>query len=268
MDADLAPLIDAGLRRHPGMKRQPPLVDILHEDEAIVALNKPPGITSVPGKIERAGTYYHALKEYFEQREGEHFTPRIIHRLDKQTSGLMIIGKHTEAERQVAMQFEEHTVRKEYLVVAGGIVPDDEGEIDLPIGPSHKHGAGMEVDPVHGKEAQTAYRVLARFRGFSLLLAVPRTGRTHQIRVHLAAVGHPVAADGVYGSGEGVRLSEFKQGYRPSKRREERPLINRQALHCFRIALVSPVTNQPLTLEAPLPRDMALLLKQLDKFGR
>jgi len=268
MDAELETLIEAGLRRRSGKKEPPPIVDIIHEDEAIVALNKPAGITSVPGKIEQTGTYYHALKEYFEQREGEHFTPRIIHRLDKQTSGLMIIGKHTEAERQVAMQFEHHTVRKEYLAVAGGVVHNNEGEINLPIAPSRKHRVGMEVDPTHGKEAQTTYTVLERFRMFSLLLAVPRTGRTHQVRVHLAAIGHPVAADGVYGSGEPVRLSEFKPGYKPSKRREERPLLSRQALHCFRITLVSPVTSQPLTLEAPLARDIAVLLKQLDKYGR
>ncbi|MEW6360386.1 MAG: RluA family pseudouridine synthase [Planctomycetota bacterium] len=268
MDADLSPLIAAGLRRQPGSKRWQPLVDIIHEDTAIVALNKPAGITSVPGKIERTGTYYHALKEYFEGREGEHFTPRIIHRLDKQTSGLMIIGKHTEAERQVAKQFEDHSVRKEYLTIVGGSVMQDEGQIDLPIAAGGEHGGGMEVDPAHGKEAQTTYKVLDRFRGFSLLLAIPRTGRTHQIRLHLAAIGHPVAADGVYGSGDAVRLSEFKKGYRASNRREERPLIARQALHCFRITLVSPETDQPLTLEAPLARDMAVLLRQLDKYGR
>jgi len=260
-------LIEAGMSRK-RRKRQEPLIDIIHEDSSIVALNKPPGITSVPGAVEKDGTFYNAVKKHFEHREGEHFTPRMIHRLDKQTSGLMIVGKDTDAERAVAIQFERHQVRKEYLAVVGGEPFEDAGEIDQRIAPGRSNQSGMVIDETHGKEALTRYEVLDRFRGFALLLAKPKTGRTHQIRIHLASIGHPVVVDGIYGSGDPLCLSEFKKDYRPKRNGEERPLIARQALHCYRIGFTSPETSRPLTLEAPLPRDFAVLLKQLNKYGR
>lgn len=268
METVLERLLAEGLKGRGPSRKEAPLIDILYEDGAIVALNKPAGITSVPGSVETQGTYYHELKDYFERRPGEHFTPRILHRLDKQTSGLMVIGKHEEAERSVSLQFERHEVVKEYLAVVGGEVADEKGEINLRIAPDRRDHGRMIADDVTGKEALTRYEVLDRFRGFSLLCVQPQTGRTHQIRVHLAAIGHPVLVDGVYGSGEPVRLSEFKRGYKARQRREERPLLNRHALHSRRITLASPDTGSQVTVEAPLPRDLALLLRQLDKFGR
>ena len=126
----------------------------------------------------------------------------------------------------------------------------------------------MVVDSAHGKDAVTLYQVIDRFRGFSLLRIAPKTGRTHQIRVHLAAIGHPLVSDAIYGSGKPLCLSEFKKNYAHRRNRPERPLISRQALHSYRITFTSPATGQPLTVEATLPHDFALLLRQLDNYGR
>jgi len=245
-----------------------PLFKILYEDEACVCIDKPAGVTSVPGKIEWTGTLLDMLRDFFLNRPENPFRPKIAHRLDKETSGVMVVAKSRQFERQIVQQFVDRTVEKEYLAVVGGEMLQDEGEINLKIRPAKKDRSRMEASEFHGREALTRYKVLERFRGFTLLSVKPDTGRTHQIRVHLAAIGHPVAADSVYGDGRPVYLSDFKRDYKFKRNEPEKPLIARQALHSYRITFVTPASGERITVEAPLPKDFALLLKQLRKFGK
>jgi len=255
------------LHMTPKNRAKAQLIEIIYEDDACVCLNKPAGITSIPGKIEWQGTFVQLLREHFAQRE-DAFSPRIVHRLDKETSGAILVAKTREAERFLADQFMKREVQKEYLAVVGGEILRDEGVIDLKIRPLSKNKGRMQARPDVGREAVTRFKVLERFRGFTLLSLKPETGRTHQIRVHLAAIGHPVVVDRLYGSDRPVMLSEFKRDYKHKRGQAEKPLIARQALHSYRITFVTPATMQKVTVEAELPKDFALLLKQLRKFGK
>lgn len=237
--------------------------EIIYEDASLLVINKPPGI-SVLADRESGESLLSRLRETFAGR-GE--TVFVVHRLDKDTSGVIVFGKTEEASRGLSMQFEHRHVEKTYLALVCGAVHPLEGTINLPIGPHPRDRTRMVVPHTGGKRSVTRYRVVESFRGFSLVELRPKTGRTHQIRVHLAAIGFPLAVDPVYGSGEGLLLSSFKKDYRPGKR-EEKPLIDRLSLHAQRLAFDHPETNTRLQFESPLPRDFEIALKGLRKHGR
>jgi RluA family pseudouridine synthase len=236
--------------------------EILYEDVALLVINKPAGI-SVLADRESGESLLLLLRETFAER-GE--TVFVVHRLDKETSGVIVFGKTEEASRGLSMQFEHRRVEKTYLALVCGAVHPLEGTIDLPIGPHPRDRTRMVVPHSGGKRSVTRYRVVETFRGFSLVELQPKTGRTHQIRVHLSAIGFPLAVDRVYGSGEGLLLSSFKKDYRPGKR-EEKPLIARLSLHARRLAFDHPETGTRMEFEAPLPRDFEIALKVLLKHG-
>ena len=167
---------------------------------------------------------------------------RAVHRLDKNTTGALVVAKHLEAERALRGAFEEDRVHKTYLALVEGEHPlgdGEEEEIDLALGPDEKRSGRMVVDPA-GKPARTRIAVEQRFRGFTWLVCRPLTGRTHQIRVHLSATGFPLAVDPVYGRRNELLLSNVKAGYRAKRGRPERPLISRLTLHAAAIELPSP----------------------------
>ena len=190
-----------------------------------------------------------------------------VHRLDKQTSGVMIVARDRESQRQLTQQFFDREIRKSYLALVTGSPIDDAGTVDLPITGEWGHGQRMCVSRRKGKQAITHYRLFERFRGLSLLICKPETGRTHQIRVHLAALGCPLAVDSLYGSSRGVYLSDYKQGYRPSRDRKERPLIDRLTLHAHTIELNHPETGETMAWTAELPKDFRATLQQLSKYA-
>lgn len=159
-------------------------------------------------------------------------------------------------------QFADRSVAKVYLALVTGYVEAD-GEIDIPLAPDRR---GQRVIPARigrAKEAITQYRIVQRLAGNTLLECRPLTGRLHQIRAHLAAIGHPLTVDPLYGGGQFVLLSRFKAGYRPSKRRDERPLIGRLTLHAARLTFTHPATSARVTVEAPLPKDLRATINQL-----
>lgn len=240
----------------------PPLPPVVFEDDAIVAFNKPSGLLVAPDRWDKSLS--NLMGMVHEQRDPGWFN---AHRLDKDTSGLVLCAKTKPALDHLCRQFEQHRVRKEYLALARGVPKDDRGLISAPIVDDPQR-PGRMMTAKRGKPAETAYEAVERFRGLTLFSLAPRTGRTHQLRVHLVSIGCPIVGDPFYGDGRGFCLSEIKKGYKHKGRGQaERPLISRLALHACRLAIEHPSTGLPLVIEAPLPKDMEIALKYLRKFG-
>lgn len=236
---------------------RPPALHLLHVDDWVVVVDKPAGLLSVPGRgaYEDVPARLRALPEFAADEP-----LRIVHRLDRDASGVLLFARGIEAQRRLVAQFMSRTVEKIYGALVTGYVTQ-EGEIDVPLGFDKR--ANKVVADRRGKPSQTHYRVLERVAGNTWLECRPITGRRHQIRVHLAAIGHPLAVDPDYGGGQALWLSHHKRGYRPNRRDEERPLIDRLTLHACRLSLRHPATDDPVSYEAPLPKDLRVTLKQL-----
>jgi 23S rRNA pseudouridine1911/1915/1917 synthase len=230
-------------------------INIVFEDEAILVLDKPAGLVVHPGSGNWHGTLMNALLHHDAQLAQ---VPRagIVHRLDKETSGLMVVAKTVEAQTSLVRQLQARSVKRHYLALALGMVKTD-GCVDAPIGRHPSQRIKMAVVPVErqGKEARTHYSIQERLPGATLLECRLETGRTHQIRVHMASIGHPLVGDSVYGM----------------TRRGSVPLyddFNRQALHAWRLALNHPDTQAECVWEAALPDDFSALLNAARKLEK
>ncbi len=233
--------------------------EILLEDGDYVVINKPAGLLTLPDRFDPGiPNLYHILKALY----GNIF---VVHRIDKQTSGVIAFAKNADAHKALNDQFEAHRVHKKYLALVQGRVPDNEGRIDLPIGENAARAGSMRIDTSQGKPSLTTYRVIERFLSYTLVEAVPLSGRTHQIRIHFKGIGHPLAVDEVYGSGEGIKLSSLKKGYKNKPGREEKPIMSRLTLHALSLTFRNFRSLDHVTVEAPLPKDFESLLKQLRK---
>ncbi len=222
-------------------------LDVIYEDNDLAALNKPPGMTAHPTASVRSGTVVNALlakmtlaKEKSFDPEADDYRPGIVHRLDKDTSGVMVVAKTLEAHRELSAAFKKRLTEKEYIAIAVGKL-DDDLYMDGPVGRHPQHGRKMIVGGGNPRSASTYFRVLARAPQSSgmqylLIRAKPHTGRTHQIRVHLAHLGAPILGDKLYG-----RASS---------------LIPRQALHALRLTLPHPRDHEAITFTAQVPADM------------
>jgi RluA family pseudouridine synthase len=239
------------------MRRDEPF-RLIHEDAHIIAVNKAAGITVGADRWDESKE---RLDKLLEKKTGLRvFT---IHRIDRDTSGLVVFAKDRETHRVLSAAFESRLVQKRYIVVVHGRAAPGEQICDLPLVPDGDKQHRTIIDKYRGKRSLTRFRRLVTAGNYSVVEALPETGRTHQIRVHLASLGHPVVCDPLYGraSPKGVLLSSFKKGWRGDPLTEQ-SLLNRLGLHAA--SLVLPDYN---TLEAPLPRDMAALLKQMEKYG-
>lgn len=239
-------------------------LDLLHDDEAFTLVNKPAGMVTHPAKGHWAGTLVNALQHHFDTLStvaGAN-RPGIVHRLDRDTTGLLIVAKDDAAHRKLAAQFEQRTIRKEYLALVYGAPSLDSDYIEKPIGvhPTSRERMAIRRLEDGGKTALTFFQVLERFRGFALVRCLPKTGRTHQIRVHLAHIGHPIVADKAYSGRDRLTLAELL-GTVPSE--SDPALIERQALHAHRLTLNHPLSGQPMEFQAPLPDDMTRTLEAL-----
>jgi RluA family pseudouridine synthase len=188
-----------------------------------------------------------------------------VHRLDEGTSGVLVIARSRDDQRHLCRQFARRQVEKVYYALVVGQPAEDTGQIALPIGRKPRTPGKMRIDTREGRKALTEWRVLQRYSGMSLLECRPRTGRTHQVRLHLNAAGFPLVVDPLYGGRGGLMLSSFKSDYRASKRHPEKPLISRLTLHAAAIELAHPATGAAMRFDAPLPKDFRAALNQLQK---
>lgn len=237
-------------------------IDILLDDPAFLAVNKPAGVPTIPGR--QGGASVRDLLA----RGGPGGELRIVHRLDKQTSGALLLARTAEAQRALSEQFQRREVEKTYLALVRGAPDRDAGLINAPLARDPKSPTRMVVQPKKGKPSRTRWEVLERFGGIALIRCRPLTGRQHQIRVHLAHASMPLLVDPVYGRSEGFFLSEVKARYKRGKFQEERPLIARLTLHAESLAFAHPATGAPIRVEAPLPKDLRATLNQLRKIAR
>lgn len=246
-----------------------PGFSVLYEDAALIVAAKPAGVGVTPDRGDNRARFVGACLKHFEdtvKSPNKCPRPRIVHRLDKGTTGAVLIAKSREALKDLTEQFQSNSVTKTYHALAQGVPVKDEALIDLPIGVENR-GGKIRVGGKETRPASTALKVLERFRGHSLLELVPKTGRQHQIRVHLEAVGHPLTVDPLYGGTEVLKLSDFKRAYVPNRRGEERPLLERLSLHAARIEFRSPATQEAVIVEAPYPKDLRVTLKQLRRWA-
>lgn len=231
---------------------------IVFEDNDLIALNKPSGLLSIP---DREGKEI-SLKKLLIEKYGNIFT---VHRLDRDTSGLIVFAKNETAHRYLSLQFEDRQTEKIYFGLVLGSPTNTVGVIDAPIA-EHPVKKGTMVVHRNGKESLTDFEVLEDFKIYSWLQFRIHTGRTHQIRVHAKHIGHPIACDELYGDDKSILLSSLKHKFKLSKNElEERPLLNRLALHAVSLSFTG-LNGENIKLEAPLPKDLRALLQQLRKW--
>jgi 23S rRNA pseudouridine1911/1915/1917 synthase len=250
-------------------------LDVLYEDDALVVVNKPPGMVVHPAKGHWAGTLASALVHRFGELSGVGGAtrPGIVHRLDRDTSGAIVVAKTDAAHKALAAQFHDREVAKEYLAIVAGCPDHDADRVAAPIGPHPSQREKMAMSEHHpeSRPAETFFEVLERFPGFALVRATPKTGRTHQIRLHLLHLRTPVLCDKLYGGRSRITAGELRL---ITRRRcaeglpDDAVLLSRQALHARRIALTHPVDGRSLEFAAPLPADMERMLTALRQAAR
>jgi RluA family pseudouridine synthase len=245
-----------------GKRSVPP--DVLFESASSLVLSKPAGIPVIPG---RSPEDAYSLREWTEQRyPGSRIY--VVHRIDKPVSGVVLFARNPEAHRAYCMAFEHGTVDKRYLALVEGTGCQNEGEIAIPLTESVRpHYVIPAPSTRKGRIHRTTYRVLERFRSFTLLELALLTGFRHQIRVHLEAIGYPLAVDPVYGTRSSLKLSDIKGSkHYKGKQVPESPIIDRVSLHALSIEFDEYQTGEIRRIEAPLPRDLAYLLKALRRY--
>lgn len=236
-------------------KPEPIPIDILYQDDDIIVVNKQPGIVVYPAPGHYSGTLINALLYHCPRLEGvgQELRPGIVHRLDKDTSGTMVIAKNSAAHHSLAEQFKSRKVKKKYLALVYGRIESDSGTVSLPIGRHPVHRKKMSTHSRKSRTAETTWRVRKRFDLATLVELSLKTGRTHQIRVHCAAIKHPVVGDPVYGgrkAGKNAAYDLFRS-------------VSRQMLHAWRLEFTHPANQKTLSFEAPIPRDIGDILEKL-----
>jgi 23S rRNA pseudouridine1911/1915/1917 synthase len=237
-----------------GLLPEPIWLDILYEDAYLLVVNKAAGMVVHPGPGNASGTLVNALLAHCTQLSGIGGIerPGIVHRLDKDTSGAMVVAKDDATHRSLARLFADRQVKKQYVAIVQGMMHDASGVIDAPIGRHPVHRQQMSTQTRMGRQAITAFRVLERFGLYSLVELRPRTGRTHQIRVHMAAIGHPLLGDPTYGHSPRVQPR--------SPLSQQLAWFRRQALHAWELGFVHPASGAWLDCRAPLPADLEQVL--------
>jgi 23S rRNA pseudouridine955/2504/2580 synthase/23S rRNA pseudouridine1911/1915/1917 synthase len=256
------------------MPRQKLDLHIIDEDDDLLVIDKPAGLLVIPDRwdaskptvVKLARAYLSAQTTANGVTSAENPRIWVVHRLDRDTSGILILAKSDRAHAALSRQFERGTVLKTYLALVNGQDIRAEGSIRLPIGPHPQRPGMMAIQRHGGKSAITRYRAIERFRGYALLEVRPQTGRSHQIRVHVQAIDHPLAIDPLYGSSEPLLLSALKPSYRPKVGAAEHPLMARLTLHAQALELIHPTRGEKCTWVAPLPKDFAAVLRNLRRY--
>lgn len=233
-------------QRASGIKPQSLPLDVVYEDQDLLIINKAAGMVVHPAPGHNDDTLVNALLARYPDIHWDTADrrPGIIHRLDKDTSGLIIVARNIATQAALVEQMKRHEIVKRYLALVEGVVALDQGSIDAPIGRDPRHRQQMTITAVSSREARTHFRVLERFARHTLILLELETGRTHQIRVHLKAIGHPIVGDAVYGSANTIRGLSLK----------------RQFLHAYQLKFTHPITGASIDVEVPLPDDLQAVL--------
>ncbi len=243
-------------------------LDVLYQDDFVVAINKPPEMVVHPARGNWSGTLAGALQYHFGTKlseAGGPTRPGIVHRLDRDTSGVILIALGDIAHHKLSKQFADRTIEKEYFAITAGCPNRDRDVIDCPIGP-HPHvreKMAIRRDDPESRPAVTFYEVVERFNGFGAMRLTPKTGRTHQIRVHLHHVGCPVLCDKQYGG-----RSEITRGEIVGDASDGAVILKRQALHARRVKFFHPEDERPMEIEAPIPDDMNAVLEALRQYRK
>jgi 23S rRNA pseudouridine1911/1915/1917 synthase len=237
-------------------------IDKLYEDDDLVIINKPSGLLIIP---DRFNAELPSLNKILEAKTGQKIW--VVHRLDRDTSGVICFAKNEEAHRYLSILFQERDVNKYYAGLVTGIVVPAQGRIESPID-THPAQNGKMIVSKKGKIAVTDYKVAGQWPLYALMQFQIHTGRTHQVRVHMQSIGHPIACDPLYGDGQPFLLSNIKRKYRMSEKDEvEKPLLSRLALHAYRLEFIKQ-DGMPVSVEAPLPKDIAACVNQLNKWAK
>lgn len=236
--------------------------DIIAEDDHLLVVNKAPGTLTVPDRFDpHKVNLLTALRAQYEEIY-------VVHRLDRETSGILAFAKTRDAHRDLNLQFESREADKFYLALTRGTPHPREDVIDRPIGPDPRGGGRMRVDFHGGKESGTAYETVEVYREHALVRLQLFTGRTHQVRVHMASIGHPLAVDPLYGGEEALFLSTVKRKkFNLKSGTTERPLLQRVSLHAYQLALTHPATGERVDFSAEPPKDFRSTVRQLQKWA-
>jgi RluA family pseudouridine synthase len=235
--------------------------EILYQNEDLIVINKPAGVLTLPDRyIRDSKNLYNWLQNKYEQI----FT---VHRLDRETSGVIVFARNAEAHRFLNQQFQESRVKKIYHAVTGGVILQDEIDIDIALMPDADE-RGKTIPSIRGKASLSRLKVLERYRNATLVQVDLVTGRHHQLRVHCASIGNPLLVDGMYGGSTEFLLSSIKKRYNLKKHETEKPIIGRLTMHAYSISFEMPVTGEQVNFTAEYPRDFEALLQVLRKYSK
>lgn len=234
-------------------------IEKIYEDIDYLIVNKPTGVLTIPDRFDKKQpNLFDILKSSYEELY-------IVHRIDKDTTGVVCFAKNQQAHKELSKMFEERNIVKIYLAIVYGKLPTPEGKIELPISEDKNNPTKVKIDFKNGKISITEYKVVQTFKNYTFLEVYPLTGRRHQIRIHLSTIGHPIVADKLYSSKDAFYLSEIKKDYK--NKNKESPIISRCALHAYKLKFLHFRTNKYIEIAAPLPKDFELLLKLLRKYN-
>ncbi|MFH1547758.1 MAG: RluA family pseudouridine synthase [Candidatus Omnitrophota bacterium] len=234
-------------------------LNIIYEDKELIVINKPAGLIVHPAGEKKSGTLVNALLNHCGKEIstiGGNERGGLVHRLDKNTSGVMVIAKTEKTHNEIARQFKQREIQKTYIALAWGIFKNNDGEVNTPIGRSIGDRRKMSVFSAKPRESTTFFNVQERFKDFALLQVKPKTGRTHQIRIHLSFIEHPIVGDEVYGGKKRISSSSLS---------EVKDKIKRQFLHAHKLKFYHPILKKSVEFEAPIPEDMEYVIKWAKK---
>jgi 23S rRNA pseudouridine1911/1915/1917 synthase len=243
------------------MMKKPSKIEILFEDKDIIVLSKPSGVFSIPDRYEKKAFN---LYNYLKRKYGNIFT---VHRLDKDTSGIMVFAKNANSHRELNRQFSENKVKKIYHIIIEGVLNKDELDIDIPIAPNPAK-KGLSIPSARGKPSLTKLKVLERYRNSTFCECHLITGRHHQIRVHCSAIGFPLLVDEYYGNNKEFYLSGIKKKFNLKKNTIEKPIIDRITMHSFELSFMHPTERKTLNFRCEYPKDFSALIQVLRKYAR
>jgi len=252
-------------RPSPWGKARRTAVEVLYADGAIVVVNKPSGVPVESTDEETASATGQLLAAGVLRPDEPGWA---VYPLESDGSGLQLLARSPQIAEALLAQIDQQQLELRYCALVRGRPGQQDGVVDLRLSPGGTGGGITRIDASQGQPAVTRWRVLDSFIGYAVLECVPATTLPCQIRAHLNAIGLPLVVDPAYGGGTQLMLSSFTAGYTPSRRRAERPLIQRLSLHVSSVAFAHPGTGQPMRFEAPMPKDLRAAIHQLDRFGR